>query len=509
MGNSTTTPVRPELQREITRPRPVLNPRQFTRGQLMFLIPYLGSLERLRAFALVSKKCAAAIIFRKTNPFYTNGSPATEVALFTGAKALNVDYQTCVNTPLPLGVVLHLSICCSDERTTPDCSLITSVVASLDLQLYRDIVIPLKSLTDLRRVRITFWSKMSARNILAMAEQLLFIPNLRVCSFELEGRHTDAIRFAVNELAAKHVRVIVKIHDATEESLCFRESLYLHIGVFRHTLNKSLIEERAFILPHEGQTIPLTSVVVGDRRLLARIVRSYYPRSLSISGSARVNSFDLAPHTCIQSLTLSNVASIAITKMTLPTSLMALQIDSCSDIRSLGVPGSLTQLVMCACENLPALNINGQNTLQSLKLGFCNNLRNVDFCPSLTLLEIKHCTQLTSIGFPAKLQSLELCSFTVPRNFSAPLLKRLVLVSCLVEQWKDLLKSPLNELRITSMLTPKTLVIPTSVSRLELAACEGLTSIPNLHLCQELPPRVVAKYGHLDPKVRLKRFQTF
>ncbi|KAL7718533.1 Leucine-rich repeat containing protein [Entamoeba marina] len=503
MKNFQNTPLPLKFQSKLKYPSYPFQPKQFTNEQLMIIVPYLSNISTAITYLLVSKKCASSILLSTTNPYYNPDQLNQEISLFKGLKLLRLDISTLKQHKVPSGIFLDIRCSYHDFEGDLDWNTCKNLLVSLELQCYKEIDISFRKFPLLHRLKIFFWDQLSDNYIESCLEELLHLDQLQICIIDISNEMIPSASYAINQLSAKGVKLVVKIHNMISGNTSLKPNEYLQICCYSNELNDDIINGNVILLP-EDKKIQITSTLANSEESLNKVIYSYYPVVLEIKGKKKGNSvidhLQLSPFNCIQQLYINNVITLNQKSHFLPTTLNRLSISYCGELRSASIPSSIENLHINNCHSITLLPILPNLHLKQLKVEHCNNLKNLQCCSSLTLLDLKFCTTLSLLTYPYELKELQVQNCYALKQINNAVLSKLVISGCSINNLVEVLSIQLEELKINASSTPKSITLPTTLKRLELTNCDGLVTIPNLHMCKLLPFKTLQKYNSFNCK---------
>lgn len=524
MGNSPSEPLSFQWQSRITRTSIGAKRNQLSRAHIMKVVPYLQNITNVLTLGAVSKKCASSILLSPVNPFFSTSSVLSELSIFSGARLLRMDLKTALAVSLPHDATIEIMMSFIEFTDPIDWSKISGITATLEMQLCREVEIPFKNFSELRKVKFSIWEQLSRSYTEQLVESLIYCEKLKVCIFEVEASTLTCMAYGINQLLSKHITVIVKARNAKDLVSEIKATDQFQMCTYSNELHKSIAEGKVILLPDESNTVQLCTSLASCKSSLDRVMSLYIPPSVEIKGIPQprkstskksvqgrpnsvsittdvIQSLELENFTFLRSLQLNGVRIVNKRQFTLPTSLTALTLTLCNDTRRIIIPSSIDTLSINNCPSLSSIQSPPQAVLRSLSIEHCNTLKELN-CPTLlSSLELKFCTTLTQLNNPSYLVALELQNCPSLKQFSPCTLTKLSIHNTPIVNINELLPCTLADLRLSSIHLPKSITLPTLVTRLEIQNCEGLTRISNISQCIHLTEQTVKRYSKLSRSI--------
>ncbi|EKE39419.1 hypothetical protein ENUP19_0121G0048 [Entamoeba nuttalli] len=528
MGNQPSESLSFQWQSRLTRSRSSLitKPGQLPRFILIKIIPYLKNISNVLHFGAVSKKCAAAIIFTTINPFFSSETLISELKLFSGIKVIRTDISNALNLSLPQDKLLEIKMSYHEIEGEISWKKITNGIVSLELQLFKEIEIDFKSYKELQKVKFIFWDDLNEKYCEKFIESIIYCENLKECIIEVDEHLLNIMKYGINQLINKGVIVILKIHNAKQVLFEIKNNPNLHLCAYSNELHKSIIDGSTILLP-DDKRLELNVSLASCESSLHKVIDAYYPTSIFIRGNTAIpnnsnksfskrtldnsssspiiQSLDLSPFSCLEQVTLEGIKIVNQKHFLLPTSLTYLSLCDCEDVKSIIIPSSLVQLNCSNCTSLSSFQTSTDPKLKILQIDHCNSIKFIHCPNSVNQIEIKYCTSLCDLDYNKNVESIEIHNCYLLKQIKPAQLTKLVLCGCSISNLTDLLHCSLKELKINTSNIPKTLAIPTTLTKLDLQNCDGLCEIDNLNKCNCLSTKTKEKYLRLSKSSLKKR----
>ncbi|KAL7715678.1 hypothetical protein QTN25_006773 [Entamoeba marina] len=131
---------------------------------LMNVVPYLESLNLLKVFIFVSRKCYHSVKRQKINPFYCKNSILAkekldelkkEVRYFVGIETFQCDLEIIEKLPTAqMDKIQRFAICNKVIYTVPSMNSIASRITHFSFYVDLDLQLPIKEMVNLKRLNI-------------------------------------------------------------------------------------------------------------------------------------------------------------------------------------------------------------------------------------------------------------------------------------------------------------------------------------------------------------------
>ncbi|KAL7722859.1 Leucine-rich repeat containing protein [Entamoeba marina] len=362
---------------------------------LMNVVPYLESLNLLKVFIFVSRKCYHSVKRQKINPFYCKNSILAkekldelkkEVRYFVGIETFQCDLEIIEKLPTAqMDKIQRFAICNKVIYTVPN------------LQL------PIKEMVNLKRLNIDmngntemmfFDSYMN--NIFTCLQHFMFF---HLLSIECNGIELVKVVSIVNKFEWKKIKVLLKCYELREEHMSWIEKL--HVLMLIIIQSDILYMNEVLELCETHYLYRLDSIGLASFPIASPLI-------------------NLSKNKSLKEFNLLNTEFQTDASITLPSSLTYISLVNITNVSIQNL--ALINLLNLSLQKTPIESIEnlGDVPLQILKCVECNALRTITVPSTLKEMQIHWCTSITKISkiFETEIKYIELfqCQQLQPLN---------------------------------------------------------------------------------------------